>query len=78
MISHINRYNFIEKTEKLNKSNIEKGKGKHLAGPVLDDNVTVLANGSGLLRIGLGCAGVSLGLEVVLFVRHGDGSSSIY
>jgi len=43
----------------------------HLAGTALDDDVPVLADGASLLRIGLGGAGVGLGLEVVLLgVRH--------
>jgi hypothetical protein len=43
----------------------------YLAGAVLDDDVSVLADGPGLLRVGLGGAGVGLGLEVVLLrVRH--------
>ena len=43
----------------------------HLAGTVLDDDVAVLADGAGLLRVRLGGAGVGLGLEVVLLgVRH--------
>jgi hypothetical protein len=46
--------------------------GAHLAGPLLDDEVRALADGSGLLREGLGRSGVSLGLEVMLIVRHGD------
>ena len=44
----------------------------HLAGPLLDDEVGALADGSGLLRKGLGRSGVGLGLEVVLIVRHGE------
>lgn len=47
------------------------GRFRYLAGAVLDDDVAVLANGAGLLRVGLGSAGVSLRLELVLFaVRH--------
>ena len=43
----------------------------YLAGAILDDDVSVLADGAGLLRVGLGGAGVGLGLEVVLLrVRH--------
>jgi len=38
----------------------------NLAGTVLDDDVAVLADGAGLLRVRLGGAGVGLGLEVVL------------
>ena len=45
---------------------------KNLAGPALDDNVTILADGSSLLRISLGSSGVGLRLEVVLLVRHGS------
>lgn len=43
---------------------------KNLAGSSFDNNVTIFANGASLLRIGFGCAGISLRLEVVLFVRH--------
>lgn len=42
----------------------------HLARTVLDDDVAVLADSAGLLRISLGRAGVGLRLEVVLLVRH--------
>jgi len=43
----------------------------YLAGAVLDDEVAVLADGAGLLRVGLGRAGVGIRLEVVLLgVRH--------
>ena len=34
----------------------------YLAGAILDDDVSVLADGAGLLRVGLGGAGVGLGL----------------
>ena len=43
----------------------------NLAGPVLDDNVTVLADSASLLRIGFGSSGIRLRFEVMLFVRHG-------
>ena len=33
-------------------------------------NVAVLADGAGLLRIGLGGSGVGLGFKVMLLVRH--------
>lgn len=46
------------------------GQISHLAGTSLDDDVPVLADGAGLLRVGLGGAGVGLGLELVLLVRH--------
>jgi hypothetical protein len=46
------------------------GQISHLAGTSLDDDVAVLADGAGLLRVGLGGAGVGLGLELVLLVRH--------
>ena len=42
----------------------------YLAGTAFDDDVTVLTDGTGLLRVGFGGSGVGLGLEVVLFVRH--------
>jgi hypothetical protein len=43
----------------------------YLAGAVLDDEVAALADGAGLLRVGLGRAGIGLGLELVVFgVRH--------
>lgn len=44
--------------------------GFNLAGTALDDNVAILADGSGLLREGLGGSGVGLGLKMMLFVRH--------
>jgi hypothetical protein len=44
---------------------------RYLARAVLDDDVSILADGTGLLRVGLGRAGVGPGLEVVLLgVRH--------
>lgn len=43
---------------------------RDLAGTILDDNVAVLTDGAGLLRVGFGSTGVSLRLEVMLFVRH--------
>lgn len=52
---------------------VESGMGKNernLAGPVLDYDVAILANGSGLLRESLGRSGVGLGVEVVLLVGH--------
>ena len=48
----------------------------YLAGTAFDDYVTVLTDGTGLLRVGFGGSGVGLGLEVVLFVRHGSLSRS--
>lgn len=45
-------------------------KPTYLAGSLLDDNVGVLANCSGLLRVSLGRSGVSLGIEVMIIVRH--------
>jgi len=53
----------------------QEGKRKNLARAVFDDDVAVLANGAGLLRKGLGGAGVGLGLEMVLLVRHSLSSS---
>lgn len=47
-------------------------KNWNLAGTTLDDDVAVFADGSGLLRIGLGGSGIGLGFEMVLFVRHGS------
>ena len=49
----------------------EKIERSNLAGPGLDDNVTILADGAGLLWIGLGSSGIGLRLEVVLLVGHG-------
>ena len=44
----------------------------YLAGAALDDDESVLADGTGLLRVGLGRPSVGLRLEVVLLgVRHG-------
>lgn len=43
---------------------------RDLAGTSLYDDVAVLADGASLLRVGFGGTGVSLGLEVVLFIRH--------
>jgi hypothetical protein len=43
----------------------------YLARAVLDDDVAVLADGSGLLGEGLGGAGIGLVLEGVLGIRHG-------
>ncbi|RRT66008.1 hypothetical protein BHE74_00007659 [Ensete ventricosum] len=43
---------------------------RNLAGPVLDDDVPVLAYRSSLLRVGLGRSGIGLRLEMMLFVRH--------
>ena len=51
----------------------QEKKKSNLAGTVLDDDVSVLADSTGLLGIGLGSSGVGLGLEVVLVVRHGRG-----
>lgn len=48
-------------------------KGKYLAGAVLDDDVTVLTDSTGLLRKGLGSSGIGLGFEVMFLVRHGGG-----
>lgn len=46
---------------------------RYLAGAVLDNNIPILADGSGLLGIGLGRPSVGLRLEMVLLrVRHGD------
>ncbi len=43
----------------------------NLAGAVLNDNISVLPDGAGLLWVGLGGAGVGLGLEVMLLrIRH--------
>lgn len=42
----------------------------NLAGPPLDDDVAVLPDRSGLLRVRLRRPGVGLRLEVVLLVRH--------
>ena len=41
-----------------------------LARASLNYNVAVLADGAGLLRIGLGGSGVGLGFKVMLLVRH--------
>lgn len=49
----------------------EKIERSNLAGPGFDDNVTILADGAGLLWIGLGSSGIGLRLEVVLLVGHG-------
>lgn len=43
---------------------------RNLAGPVLDDDVPILADRSSLLRVGLGRSGIGLRLEMMLFVRH--------
>lgn len=43
---------------------------KDLARAILDDDVAVLADGTGLLRVGLGRSGVGFGLEMVLLVGH--------
>lgn len=48
----------------------KKEKGRNLAGPVLDYDVAIFANGTSLLRESLGRSGVGLGVEVVLLVRH--------
>jgi hypothetical protein len=46
---------------------------RYLAGAVLDNNIPILADGSGLLGIGLGRPSVGLRLEMVLLrVRHAD------
>ena len=42
----------------------------YLAGPLLDHDVRILTDGTSLLGEGLGRSGVSLGLEVVLIIRH--------
>ncbi len=42
----------------------------YLAGPLLDHDVRILTDGTRLLGEGLGRSGVSLGLEVVLVIRH--------
>lgn len=42
----------------------------NLAGTALDDDVTVLTDGAGLLRVSLGGSGVGLRLEMVLLVGH--------
>lgn len=42
----------------------------NLAGAILDDNVTILTNSSGLLGESLRRAGVGFRLEVMLLVRH--------
>lgn len=52
-------------------SSFGSGDLHNLARPAFDDNVTVLADGTGLLRVRLGGSGVGLRLEVVLLVRHG-------
>lgn len=39
---------------------------RNLARPGLDDYVTILANGTSLLRVGLGSPSIGLGFEVVL------------
>lgn len=50
-----------------------KRRDLNLAGAVLDVDVAVFADGTGLLRVGFGGSGVGLGLEMVLLVRHGGG-----
>lgn len=45
-------------------------KRKDLARTIFDDNITILADGSSLLRESLRCTGISLRFEVVLLVRH--------
>jgi hypothetical protein len=52
-------------------SDLKREEKVNLARAVFDDNVTVLADGTSLLRVSLGSSGVGLGLEVVLLVRHG-------
>jgi len=42
----------------------------NLAGSLLDHDVRILTDGTSLLGEGLGRSGVSLGLEVVLIIRH--------
>lgn len=55
------------------KKNKTKKLGANLARPVLDDYVTVLTDGTGLLRVSLGSSGVGLGFKVMLLVRHRGG-----
>lgn len=45
-------------------------KSANLARSVLDNDVTVLTDGAGLLRVSLRSSGVSLGFKVMLLVRH--------
>lgn len=52
-------------------SDLKREEKVNLARAVFDDNVTVLADGTSLLRVSLGSSGVGLRLEVVLLVRHG-------
>jgi len=42
----------------------------YLAGTVFDNDVSILTNGTSLLRISFGCTSISLGFKLVLFVRH--------
>lgn len=53
-------------------SSLGSGHLYNLAGPPLDDEMSTLADGTGLLGEGLGRAGVGLGLKLVLIVRHGE------
>jgi len=43
-----------------------------LAGTVFDNYVSILTDGTSLLRIGFGSTGIGLGFKLVLFVRHLD------
>jgi len=47
-----------------------------LAGALLDHNVAILSNCTGLLRERFGSSGVGLGIEVVIIVRHGERCST--
>lgn len=58
-----------QKTKKGSKRNF-RSEQAYLARTTFDDDITVFANRSGLLRKCLGGAGVGLRLKVVLFVRH--------
>lgn len=59
------------------RTTILKPRSRHvyLAGAVLDDDESILADGAGLLGVGLWRPCISLRLEVVLLVRHGEPSS---
>ena len=48
-----------------------------LARAGLNYNVAVLADGAGLLRIGLGGSDVGLGFKVMLLVRHDSGKGEL-
>jgi len=55
-----------------------KKKKENLARPRFNDDVTVLANGTSLLRIGLGCSCICVRIEVMFFVRHIHASLSFF